>query len=42
MKMSGGGRELGQEGFDEFTQSKHIHWDMMGAMKDYWYPYGRD
>ena len=42
MKMSGGGRELGQEGLDEFTQSKHVHWDMVGALKDFWYPYGRE
>jgi betaine-aldehyde dehydrogenase len=39
MKMSGLGRELGQEGFDEFCQVKHIHWDMEGGIKDYWYPY---
>jgi betaine-aldehyde dehydrogenase len=40
MKMSGLGRELGQEGLDEFTQVKHVHWDMVGAHKSYWYPYG--
>jgi betaine-aldehyde dehydrogenase len=40
MKMSGLGRELGQEGFDEFLQTKHVHWDMVGARKTYWYPYG--
>jgi betaine-aldehyde dehydrogenase len=40
MKMSGLGRELGQEGFDEFLQVKHVHWDMVGAKKPYWYPYG--
>lgn len=39
MKMSGGARELGQEGYDEFLQVKHVHWDMVGAIKDYWYPY---
>lgn len=39
MKMSGGARELGQEGFDEFLQVKHIHWDIKGGIKDYWYPY---
>jgi betaine-aldehyde dehydrogenase len=39
MKMSGGARELGQEGFDEFLQIKHIHWDIKGGIKDYWYPY---
>ena len=40
MKMSGQGRELGQEGFDEFCQVKHVHWDVEGSLKDYWYPYG--
>jgi betaine-aldehyde dehydrogenase len=41
MKMSGLGRELGQEGLDEFFQVKHVHWDMVGAHKSYWYPYGK-
>ena len=40
MKMSGLGRELGVEGFDEFCQVKHVHWDVEGALKEYWYPYG--
>lgn len=40
MKMSGLGRELGQEGLEEFTQVKHVHWDIEGGMKGYWYPYG--
>jgi len=40
MKMSGVGRELGQEGLDEFYEVKHVHWDMLGSAKDYWYPYG--
>jgi betaine-aldehyde dehydrogenase len=39
MKMSGIGRELGQEGYDEFCQVKHVHWDIDGGMKEYWYPY---
>jgi betaine-aldehyde dehydrogenase len=39
MKLSGLGRELGQEGLDEFYQVKHVHWDMVGEAKDYWYPY---
>ncbi|MBE0410094.1 MAG: aldehyde dehydrogenase [Anaerolineales bacterium] len=39
MKMSGLGRELGQEGFDQFRQVKHVHWDIQGGIKDYWYPY---
>jgi betaine-aldehyde dehydrogenase len=41
MKMTGGGRELGQEGLDEFFEVKHVHWDVEGAMQEYWYPYGR-
>ncbi len=39
MKMSGIGRELGQEGLYEFTEIKHVHWDMEGGIQDYWYPY---
>jgi betaine-aldehyde dehydrogenase len=39
MKMSGLGRELGQAGYDEFCQLKHVHWDIAGEKKDYWYPY---
>lgn len=39
MKMSGLGRELGQVGFDEFCQVKHVHWDVQGEEKFYWYPY---
>ncbi len=41
MKMTGGGRELGQEGLDEFFEVKHVHWDVEGSIKDYWYPYGK-
>ena len=40
MKMSGLGRELGQAGFDEFCQVKHVHWDIEGQLKEFWYPYG--
>jgi len=40
MKMSGGARELGQEGLDEFRQTKHVHWDFAMGMKEWWYPYG--
>jgi betaine-aldehyde dehydrogenase len=40
MKMSGLGRELGQEGLEEFLQVKHVHWDIEGGEKEYWYPYG--
>jgi betaine-aldehyde dehydrogenase len=39
MKMTGGGRELGQEGLDEFYEVKHVHWDVEGKVKEYWYPY---
>ncbi len=39
MKMSGLGRELGQEGLDEYYEVKHVHWDVEGGLKDYWYPY---
>jgi betaine-aldehyde dehydrogenase len=40
MKMTGGGRELGQEGLDEFYEVKHVHWDVEAKLKDYWFPYG--
>ncbi len=40
MKMTGGGRELGQEGLDEFYEVKHVHWDVVGKRKEYWFPYG--
>ncbi|MFC1996394.1 aldehyde dehydrogenase family protein [Chloroflexota bacterium] len=39
MKMSGIGRELGQEGLDEYYEVKHVHWDIEGGAKDFWYPY---
>jgi acyl-CoA reductase-like NAD-dependent aldehyde dehydrogenase len=39
MRMSGLGRELGEEGLEEFCQTKHVHWDIEGGIKDYWYPY---
>jgi len=39
MKMSGLGRELGQEGLDEYYDVKHVHWDVEGGLKEYWYPY---
>jgi betaine-aldehyde dehydrogenase len=42
MKLSGGARELGQEGLDEFRETKHVHWDFKLEDKSYWYPYGRE
>jgi betaine-aldehyde dehydrogenase len=39
MKMSGLGRELGQVGLDEYYDVKHVHWDIEGGLKDYWFPY---
>lgn len=39
MKMSGIGRELGEEGLEEFWQTKHVHWDIEGGLKGFWYPY---
>jgi acyl-CoA reductase-like NAD-dependent aldehyde dehydrogenase len=41
MKMSGMGRELGEEGLDEFRETKHLHWDFEGGAKPWWYPYHR-
>ena len=42
MKMSGGGRELGIEGLDEFRESKHILIDYQIREKEYWFPYDLD
>jgi betaine-aldehyde dehydrogenase len=42
MKMSGNGRELGEEGLDEFRETKHLHWDFTQMRKAWWYPYGRN
>ena len=41
MGMSGLGRELGEEGLDEFRQTKHVHWDFGMEPKAWWYPYER-
>jgi acyl-CoA reductase-like NAD-dependent aldehyde dehydrogenase len=38
MKRSGLGRELGQEGFEEFLETKHVHWEIEGGIKPWWYP----
>jgi betaine-aldehyde dehydrogenase len=39
MGMSGIGRELGEEGLDEFRETKHVHWDFAMEPKEWWYPY---
>ncbi|MBW3606226.1 MAG: aldehyde dehydrogenase family protein [Actinobacteria bacterium] len=39
MKLTGGGRELGEEGLESFMETKHVHWDLSPDAKDYWYPY---
>ncbi|MBM3463427.1 MAG: aldehyde dehydrogenase [Armatimonadetes bacterium] len=41
MRMSGLGRELGEEGLEEFQESKHVHWDFVQEEKPWWYPYHR-
>jgi betaine-aldehyde dehydrogenase len=41
MKLSGGARELGQEGLDEFRETKHVHWEFSTTPKSWWYPYGK-
>jgi acyl-CoA reductase-like NAD-dependent aldehyde dehydrogenase len=41
MKLSGGARELGIEGLNEFRETKHVHWDFSLEDKSYWFPYGR-
>lgn len=38
-KLSGMGRELGEEGIDEFRETKHVHWDFSMENKIWWYPY---
>ncbi|MBY0550020.1 MAG: aldehyde dehydrogenase family protein [Candidatus Obscuribacterales bacterium] len=40
MKLSGGARELGQEGLDTFRDTKHVHWEFSTTAKSWWYPYG--
>jgi len=42
MKMTGGGRELGEEGLLTFLETKHVHWDFSDEPKGWWYPYGRE
>lgn len=38
-KRSGLGRELGIEGFEAFTETKHVHWEIEGGRKPWWYPW---
>jgi betaine-aldehyde dehydrogenase len=42
MKFSGGARELGEEGLEEFLETKHVHWDFAMERKAWWYPYGKE
>lgn len=42
MKFSGGARELGEEGLEEFQETKHVHWDFNMERKSWWYPYGEE
>ena len=42
MKLSGGARELGAEGLEEFRETKHVHWDFSTGAKSWWYPYGKN
>ena len=39
MKMSGMGRELGEEGLEEFQVTKHVHWDIEAPIKPWWFPW---
>jgi betaine-aldehyde dehydrogenase len=37
MRASGNASELGMEGLDAFTRPRHIHWDIEGGIKPWWY-----
>lgn len=39
MKRSGIGRELGSEGLEEFLETKHVHWEIDGGPKSWWFPW---
>jgi betaine-aldehyde dehydrogenase len=41
MRQTGHGRELGEEGLDEFRETKHVHLDYRAEIKSYWYPYAK-
>ncbi len=37
-KRSGLGRELGHEGLEDFQETKHVHWEVEGRQKPWWFP----
>jgi len=41
MRQTGHSRELGEEGLDEFRETKHAHLDYKQEIKPYWYPYSK-
>jgi len=41
MRQTGHSRELGEEGLDEFRETKHVHLDYVQQVKPYWYPYAK-
>lgn len=41
MRLTGHSRELGEEGLDEFRETKHVHLDYKQEIKPYWYPYAK-
>jgi betaine-aldehyde dehydrogenase len=41
MRQTGHSRELGEEGLEEFRETKHVHLDYKQEIKPYWYPYSK-
>jgi acyl-CoA reductase-like NAD-dependent aldehyde dehydrogenase len=41
MRQTGHSRELGEEGLNEFRETKHVHLDYKQEIKPYWYPYSK-
>lgn len=41
MRQTGHSRELGEEGLDEFRETKHVHLDYKAERKPWWYPYAK-
>lgn len=41
MRQTGHARELGEEGLDEFRETKHVHLDYKQEIKPYWFPYSK-